>query len=269
MLSAPVWQLSSPAYEGGDAESAHTNGELEWLCDMPSFDCAACRRSRSCEDERQVPLWLSEADADLVGSQEDFGTPEDYDAFMGVLAQRVAVDSRNEAFVRTWRDRRTIVPMPVMLRIPSAPLSAVLHPSGEILIRADVAAALEAMSVRGAVFSPVARVEVIGTRRSPPSVKFVPGPARPASEARHYTLLSVTEVTGVPVGVTRRHCSRCRRVVDEWRERRLALPPSGWREGLDLACLATTHQVLVSDRVKRVLERDLAPNVAFELVSFC
>ena len=78
----------------------------------------------------------------------------------------------------------------------------------------------------------------------------------------------MTEVTGPPLGVTRRSCPRCRHVVDEWKDRHLTLPSSAWRQEVDLAFMATTTNVLVSDRVKRLLERDPRPNVAFSPVCF-
>lgn len=267
-MTATVWQLGTPKYSGGDAESSHTNGELEWPCDVPDFDCTDCRRARSGEDERNVALWLSDEDAEVLGDQDDFDTPEEFDEFMTGFAQRVSGDPRNAEFMRVWRERRTVVPLPVTLQVASIPTAAVLHSSGEILIREDVAEALsKAGPVRGAHFPAVDRIEIAGraSRRAPPSAKFKPGHSHSATP-RRYTLLVVGEVTGPPVGVTRRRCSRCGRVIDEWKERHLVLPSASWREGVDFAYMASTRHVLVSDRVKQLLERDPTPDVTFERV---
>lgn len=272
-MTAPlVWQLCEPKYSGGDAESSYINGELEWPCELPDFECAKCRRARSGDDERNIPLWLSEDEADALDNQETFETPEDYDAFMTDFAQRVSGDPRNAEFVRLWRERRTIVPLPVKLLVPTVATAAILHSSGEVLVRADVAEELgKAGAASGARFAPVTHGEVDtkGTRASPPSSKFKPGPhARRGGASPSYTILLVGEVTGVPVGVTRDRCSGCGRVVDKWKQRRLVLPSASWRQSVDFAYLATTLHVLVSDQVKQVLERDQNPNVCFERVLF-
>jgi len=163
---------------------------------------------------------------------------------------------------------------PVLLKVPSRPKADFLWPPIAVLVSERVRALCVDEGWTGVVFSRV-EYECVG-RRSPNAklrsrggepedmLRRIPA-GRAMSEVCGYAHVTVTQKSGLPPGVDPASvCPECGgATLFKHPKRQLVFEESMW-PGDDFCRLATTRYVIITDRVKRALERLEATNVEFQ-----
>jgi hypothetical protein len=163
---------------------------------------------------------------------------------------------------------------PAYLDIPAQPIFDFLWGHiGSVVISRRIKEMLEEEQVIGATFCEVVPRK-IGRRK----VKLpapVPDSGEPEGLMReapllkdvtrggpYYEMIVLNESGDPPGGTPKRICSGCGRPDVDSQTRRLLMRPEMW-QGEDIFFLATTLWIIVTDRVKEMLERSGATNISF------
>jgi len=267
----PFWRLTTPAQD--DYRAIFVNGEVRCEHELPTVGCRTCARLRSSGRVLPVdcpPTWRSRPEVSPRPRREHRVTNAEFaelrtklGADVGPLPSTLGDLEPGDRF------------QPVLIRVPSRPSADFLWPGvGELLVSERVRLLFELEGFTGAVFSR-AEFERVGRRAADAALRPRGGepegtlrravPVADTNGLPRYWYMTITGTSELPPGVeTSSVCAECGRAVVPafGSARRIMFESRMWR-GEDVALLATTLHVIVTDRVRRALEDIDATNVQF------
>lgn len=259
------WRLSPPRYSD-DYDAIYINGIGEHSHQLPWIQCAACEQSWGSSRVLPHPLPPS-----IVKRVELETAPLDPAPHRELCAAVEKAFGDEGVHVRVQPGDAF---SPLRVRLPTFPTADFLWPSvGGPIVSARVHDALKEHKIRGA-----ALCEVMWQRlgSTPPTL---PAPLPPDGEteslidvgtryaegmpAPEYFELVPTAASKLPPGVVLREvCEACGREDLDLHNRYFGIGQEHWN-GEDVFMLATTLHVVVTDDVKRLLEKERSTNVDF------
>ena len=262
------WRLHHPNYDS-DYRSSYINGALEHPFGMPGVHCDVCRQTWG--GSRILPLACPPALRKLKQLTERSPIPlEQHEA----LQQQV-----RQEFQRAGSDVATLRPgddfQPAYLDVPSRPRADFLWSSlGSVVISERIRTLFESELIRGIAFCPVT-LRKIGKREarlSPPIpstgepedlIQEVPLLTRTGPIGPYYEMVILSDSAYPPGGEPVSVCSGCGRESIDNDKRQIVMRSSMWRGG-DIFFLATTLHIIISDRLRRLLQELKVTNVEFQ-----
>jgi hypothetical protein len=270
-METRIWSFDAPQYPGGDYAYLFVNGALEWKYRLPDMKV----HPRIAKPYFTNPLYLPEE----LRSNKDFRITgglrlphrKYYKVIDNILVE-LAKDPRNDPGICKLDYIRPGMPLlPVTLKVPSRPFFDVLHSASRYLVFSRrLVERLEDAEVTGVRFAPIDHAKF--GRGDPRNKAPIPIDLEPetlvdllATEVGEcpYRLGLVHAMTGNPIGVLETIDEETGFPILDLRNRRFELARSNWPE-VDFSILETTAIVLVTDRVKKIMESMPAPNVVFE-----
>jgi len=267
----PFWRLAQPQQD--DYRAIFVNGEVRCEHELPTVGCRTCARVRWSGRVLPVdcpPAWRSRPAVSPRPRREHRITNAAFaelraklDPDVGPLPSTLGGLEPGDRF------------QPVLVRVPSRPSADFLWPGvGDLLVSERVRSLWEHEAFTGAVFSRT-EFERVGRRAADAALRPRGGepegmlrravPVADTNDLPRYWFITVTGTSELPPGVDASSvCAECGRAVVPafGSARRIVFEPRMWR-GDDVALLATTLHVIVTDRVRRALEHMGATNVHF------
>lgn len=262
------WRLTAPDYDS-DYRDSYINGSLEHPFGLPGVKCGSCRSTWG--GSRILPL---EAPPALRGEkllQDRWPVSTDRHR---ELQSRV-----REEFAKQGITVERLYPgddfQPCYLDVPSRPRADFLWCSPEsVVVSERVRGLLETLRIADVALCQVT-LRKVGRREAhlPPPMPPTGEPediidsvplASEADTVGPYWEMIVLHESGYPTGGEPvRVCRDCGRETIDYKRRKLNMLPSMWR-GQNIFLMATTLYIIVTDALKRELERIGPTNVLFE-----
>jgi hypothetical protein len=270
-MESVIWKFKAPQYQGGDYGYEYVNGVLEWKYRLPDMKV----HPRIATPYFTNPLYLTEE----LRSNKDFKLigglrlpPIKYYKVIEDILVELAKDPRNDPdLCKLEHVTPGMSLLPVTLKVPSRPFFDVLHcASGDLVFSKRLVERLEDARVTGVRFAPIDHAKF--GKGDPRNKAPIPIDIEPeslidllATEEGEcpYRLGLVHTMTGNLAGVLETIDEETGFPIRDKRNRRFELARSNWPD-VDFAIPPTTLIVLVSDRVKKIMESMPAPNVVFE-----
>ncbi len=262
------WRMDAPKY--GDYKSAFINGELEHPYQLPDIKCDVCSGGNCSEDmilPYECPVeWREEAfmDSEAVG-------PSEFEKLVGKLQKTVPRSLR----LPTTLIRPGCELQPCFLDIPSKPTADFLWCYiGSVVVSERVKALFDALKVASVRFCPVS-LRKVGTRSAklPSPIPSTGEPEHiinevrvrisPKSAPRYYEMVILAKSKPPPGATPTEVCSICGAKTLDWSKRRPIMLASMWT-GDDIFLVDTTGYILVTDKLRKHLERLCPTNVEFK-----
>ncbi|MHC9542888.1 MAG: double-CXXCG motif protein [Vulcanimicrobiota bacterium] len=265
------WRLESPIYPS-DYYSSYLNGDLEHPYALPGINCNVCGSTWS--GHRILPFACPAA---LRYKKELLeGWPisvESHKKLQTEIFSHLSQEEKNAIEKLMSGD----LFQPCYLDVPSTPRADFLWCSlGSLIVSERIKLSIEKMNIHNIRFSDVI-LRKIGSREAklpppvPPSgepediINIVPHLSSNKSIGPYYELI-IMNVSGLPPGgepVT--ICSTCGREEFNEEARQLVMTQSMWK-GDDIFFLATTLQIIITDPLKRQIEKLNPTNIVFSKV---
>lgn len=261
------WKLDHPDYDT-DYRFSYINGGLEHPFGMPGVKCDVCGETwggsrilpYECPPELRKRKHL--ADRWPISLDQHKALQQEVRHALQKVGVDVPVLDPGDEF------------QPCYLDVPSRPRADFLWGSlGSVVVSQRVRKLFESERVGGLAFYPVT-LRKIGKReaRLPapmPStgepediIREVPLLKRTESVGPYYEMLILSQSRYPPGGEPMSVCSGCGREAIDNDKRQIVMRPSMWR-GDDIFFLATTLYIVITDRLKRLLQDLKVTNVEF------
>jgi hypothetical protein len=262
------WRITHPEYEGGDYSHSYINGDLEHPFGLPGVVCDVCGETWG--GSGYLPALCPKPLRRLKAMKEGWPIPRsDHEELQRKVMRALRIGG--EPFVAV-RPGDTL--QPGFLSIPSRPEADFLWASIGTLVVSERINRLFLSACRRDVASFQLTVRKVGKRsaRLPPisprtgepedMLREVPTTSATSGIGRYFEILLKNE-SGYPAGSSPRDvCSGCKRETIGKR-RKLKMTRSMWT-GSSIFYMATTLYIIVTDDLRKRIERMRPTNVLFE-----
>lgn len=267
-MTERFWRLTVPDYDS-DYHGLYINGILAHPSGLPGIRCDFCGETWS--GSRILPYPCPQE------LRQKLDSPWPISEIDHKKLRNVVIN----ALKRDGWDIKDLWPgdvfQPGYLDVPSLPSADFLWSSpGSVVVSESVKEALLTSNVKGVVFCPIIPRKIVkrSPKRPPPMPKSgepedlleeIHNLVSPDHVPTYYEMVVVSE-SGYPPGGEPIHvCTECGRGKIDNRTRRLEMHLTMWK-GDDIFFLATTLWIIITDRVKQLLDKFDTRNVRFELL---
>jgi hypothetical protein len=262
------WRLHHPDYDS-DYRSSYINGSLEHPFGLPGVQCDVCRQTWG--GSRILPFECPVSIRGRKHLKERWPIAlEQHQAL-----QREVQDELRKAGIVLPALRPGDDFQPACLDVPSRPRADFLWSSlGSVVVSDRVRALFQSERIGGVAFCPVT-LRRIGKREAklpPPMpstgepediIDEVPLLTRTGLVGPYYEMVILSDSAYPPGGEPVSVCSGCGRESIANDKRQIVMRPSMWLGG-DIFFLATTLHIIISDRLRGLLQKLKATNVEFK-----
>jgi hypothetical protein len=253
------WRLHHSDYDS-DYRFSYINGDLEHPYGMPGVHCDVCQQTWG--GGRILPFECPPSLRKQKHLTERWPIPlEEHKALQQQVRQEFQKAGLGLFAVRPGDDFQ-----PAYLDVPSRPRADFLWSSlRSVVVSERIRALFESEQINGIAFCPVT-LRRIGKREAklpPPMpstgepediIEEVPLLTRTDSVGPYYEMVILSDSAYPPGGEPVSICSGCGRESIDNDKRQIVMRPSMWRGG-DIFFLATTLHIIISDRLRRLLQK--------------